>query len=263
MRISDTTLSQRIAAAATLLIALLLWLLLILVPVAGEEPVKPQKAEIALANPDDLLDPEEFIEPERLVEDAGEASSEEAPEPEPTPKPAGEPEKGPVNDKVVTSGSNPKPNTSAERLATQRQTSPVKATEPSTHDEPDQKISSEVGGKFSKHNGTHDGKQTGTAGSSTADGKGVSAAGTMGGGRSLKSINKSLQVKLSKPVVVKVEVTVDADGRSSHARCITPGVDASLRRKVEQQSNTARWTPKKGAPNATGTITWTIAPRTN
>ena len=113
------------------------------------------------------------------------------------------------------------------------------------------------------NNGTHDGIQTGTAGSSTADGKGVSAAGTMGGGRSLKSINKSLQVKLSKPVVVKVEVTVDADGRSSHARCITPGVDASLRRKVEQQSNTARWTPKKGAPNATGTITWTIAPRTN
>lgn len=260
MRKISLTPQQKIAAIATLLIAVALVLLFVLVRISAHAPYTLSKADITLIDPADLLDPEEFIEP--VLEKPGEQDAPTLPEPDTSPAPYGEPDKAPVpSDKLVTSGKSSKPNTSAERLVSRPDPSPVEATEPSKKDEPDSRIANELGGKFSKHNGTDQGKQTGTTGTSQ-DGTGVSASGTMGGGRSLISVNNRINARLSRQITLKVEVKVDDQGHSSSARCITPGVEASLKKKIENASNTARWTPKPGAAVATGTLTWTLRPKT-
>lgn len=252
---------QYIAAGVTTLTAVLLFLILWFssfstTQAAANTPARPQLASI---DPDDLLDPEEFIEPPKMVEDAGEPNPIEQQDDTPAPAPLGEPDKGPKNDRVSVSGPNTNPNNSAEKLVTQKDPSQLQHTNPSKKEEPDQKISSEMGNKFNRHNGTPNGKEVGTSGSST-DGTGSGAAqGHLDGKRKMLYCNNKVPVKVSTETRIIVKVWVNDKGRVTKAKCIT-NVKGNLAAKLEKESLGSTWTPKAGAPITEGTITWTIKP---
>ncbi len=255
-----------IAALLTLLIAGLLVLLLLCVKISlsFSVPDTPKANHTLMALDDEeFLDPEDFIDPPVEVADAGEPDPSEIIDDTPAPAPIGEPEPAPMkNDKVSTSAQNPKTNNSAEKLVTQKPESPLKHTNPSPKDQPDQKVASEVGNKFNPHNGTPTGKQTGTSGSSDTGSGAGSAQGYLDGKRKMLSCNNRFPLRISKEIKVIVEVTVDDKGRVTKARCKTPLGDKSLEKKLEQESLGSTWTPKAGAPLAKGTITWTLRPST-
>lgn len=248
-----------ISGVVTLVVAVLLFLFLWFVTFTvtpTEEPAKTSPALLAI-DEEEFIDPEEFIEPPMEVENAGEPNPMTNNDDSPAPSPAGEPEPSPVkSDKVSTSGKNQTPNSSSEKLVTQKQTSPLTHANPSPKDVPDSKITTEVGGRFTQHNGSPDGKQTGTSGSSQ-DGSGAgSAEGYLDGKRKMLSCNNKFPIKISKDITVKVSVTVNDKGRVIKAKCLTQLADKSLARKLEQESLGSTWTPKAGAPDAIGTITW-------
>lgn len=255
--------ARLIAAAVTLCVALLFGVACLLVSlsprVAKDDVRKAVPSLMAMDEADDFLDPEEFMEPPVEVEDAGEPDPSEIQDDTPAPTPAGEPDKGEPNERVSTTGNNARPNKSAEKLVTQKQESPVKHTNPSKKEEPDSRISSEMGNKFNPHNGKPTGKETGTAGSSSTGSGAGSAVGVLDGKRKMLSCNNKFSVKLSRQIVVKVRVTVNDKGRVVKARCVT-NVDAALAKKLERESLGSTWTPKAGAPDKEGTITWTLKP---
>lgn len=259
------TRARVIAALATLLAAVLIFLLLWYVgftPSAPEPEVKANPALMAMEE-DEFLDPEEFIEPPVEIVDAGEPDPAQDLDETPAPAPLGEPDQGPKSDKVVTSGDRTKPNNSAEKLVTQKQESSLKHTNPSKKDEPDSRITSEVGNKFNNHNGKQTGKQTGTSGSSDTGTGAGSAKGTLDGKRKMLSCDNVFNppLKLSKTITVIVNVKVNDKGVVVWAKCRT-SVNQDLARKLEKKSLGSRWTPKAGAPDAPGTITWTLKPST-
>lgn len=264
-RKSNDSTVRLIAALVTLAIAGLIFLLLWLVQldfVSKDAETKPNPALMALED-DDFLDPEEFIEPPVEVVDAGEPDPSEIVDDTPAPAPLGEPDLAPVKtEKVSTSGKNPKPNNSAEKLVTQKPESPVKHTNPSPKEQPDSKIASEVGNKFNPHSGTPSGKQTGTSGSSDTGSGAGSAKGYLDGKRMMLSCNNNFPIKISKEIKVIVDVMVDDKGHVKSARCKTPLSDKVLMKRLEQESLGSKWTPKAGAPLTKGTITWTLKPST-
>lgn len=262
--LSKETRARIIAAAATLLAAVIIFLLLWFVRFAVSAPEPQAKSNPALMamDADEFLDPEEFIEPPIEVVDAGEPDPSQQLDETPAPAPLGEPDLSDTkSDKVSTSGDRTKPNNSAEKLVTQKQESSVKHTNPSKKDEPDSRISSEVGNRFNPHNGTPKGKQTGTQGSSDTGTGAGSARGYLDGKRKMLSCNNRFPLKITKEIKVIVAVTINDKGRVVSARCKTP-VDAALAKKLEKESLGSTWTPKAGAPNAQGTITWTLRPST-
>ncbi len=249
--------NQYIAAIATLLIAALICLLLFIVDIATttsapqKESPKPQLAAL------DEEEEEEFVEP--IIEDPGTTDAIEEPTEEASAAPLGEPEKAPEpSTRVSTSGPKEKPNTSSEHLVSQKKESPVQTVTPSKKNTPDSKIASEVGGKFSAHNGTSTGSAVGTSGSAS-EGAGVSTSGTMGNGRAMLSCPKP-SLRLSKKTTVKIQVIVNSEGKTLSATCSTPGVENTLKQKLIAAAKQSTWTPLKGAPDASGTITFTIVP---
>lgn len=256
---------QLIAAVVTFLVTALLVLLLLFVKFSLPSSVEAEQKTnptLMAADADEFIDPEEFIEPPVEVVDAGEPDPSQAIEETPAPAPLGEPDLAPEKStKVSTSGDRTSPNNSAEKLVTQKQESTVKHTNPSKKPEPDSRISSEVGNKFNPHNGTPSGKQTGTAGSSDTGSGAGSTQGYLDGKRKMLSCNNKFPLRISKEIKVVVAVTVNDKGRVVKAKCKT-SVDPTLARKLENESLGSTWTPKPGAAEAQGTITWTLRPST-
>lgn len=253
-----------IAAAVTFALLLLMALACLFVKfsLSADDDLRKATPQLMAADmEDEYMDEEDFIEPPKEVEDAGEPSPSEIQDDTPAPSPLGEPDRSTVkSDKVSTSGNRTKPNKSAEKLVTQKHESSLKHTNPSKKNEPDSRISSEMGNKFNAHNGKPTGKEVGTAGSSDTGSGAGSAVGTLDGKRKMLSCNNRFPVRLSRKITVIVKVTVNDKGRVIKARCITPGVDRNLASKLEKESLGSTWTPKAGAANADGRITWTLKP---
>lgn len=238
---------RTLAAALTFLTALAILLVLFFGGISAD------RRAIAEASTPELMQPEElFIEPElvKLGEEAAVANDKPAPtlkgEPEPAPEDRTEiVEPGPKPDK-------PKP---VRKELTQKKESKMKVEEPSLTEKERQKATSAVANKFSTKNGNTEGSDKGTSG---AGGAGVGVSGNAHG-RSFISCPKP-DVALRNKTVVKVNITIDAEGKVTEATA-TGGASAEIRRKCEAAARQARWSPKKGATSTRGSITFTITPR--
>lgn len=242
---------DRAIAAGVTFIAVLLILLFLF---TGRMSL--QRAELAEASTPELMlddeDEEMFLEPE-ILKDQGEPDA--TTHDSPAPVEQGEPVKAPVeNTKIVEPGENPKPAPQVEKKITQKQESPVKATEPPATNEEQSKISSAMANKFSGKNGATDGK----SGSNGSGGTGVGIAGNANG-RTFLGCNTP-NVTLRHKTTVKVSVVIDASGKVISATA-SGSADASIRRACEQAARTARWSEKKGTGETRGSITFTITPK--
>lgn len=255
MKRPDT--GQNVALGVTLLVALLLLLLLYGVHIQTGDKCLENRPHKDLTMAD--IEPEEvaeemFIEP--ILQEAGEEHVAEQSEQD-APMPQGEPEQAPVpNEKLVVNGPNPKKNNESEPLMSSKKPSPVKSAVPSQKDEPDQKITSDMKGSFSPHNGKRNGK--GASANSGKGGSGSGVSGSMGNGRRLEHYELPTDFRINQKTVIRVSVEVRADGTVQSARCSRSD---RLGKLCETYSLRTRWTPKKGAPVARGTITWTLMPK--
>ncbi len=236
-----------IATGVTILFALLLFVMLYW----GE--IGFSRAEMAAAaTPEIAAEEELFIEPELV--DVGEPSS--PTEREAAPEALGEPDPKPQPEEVripEVKGESQVKTPPTEKLVTQKDPSPVKATEPSSKQTA--KVSDPTAAAFSPNNG----KQSGKSGSAGAGGTSTGTKGTANGWtfRGCPAPN----VKLSNKVTVTVRVTVDEKGKvkSAKASGATPEINAACERAARQAS----WEPSdpSNRRTATGTITFTIQPK--
>lgn len=243
---SDTV----IAAAVTLAVALLVFLLLFFGGMTFDRTqlARSSTAEIA---PDEEL----FIEPE-IMRDLGEehATVQDAP----APAIKREPEQAETeNTKLTVPGKNERPAPQVEKPVTRKTESPVKATEPPKTSKEKKTVTSKMANKFPGQNGT----STGTSGASGAGGTGVGISGSVSG-RTFRGCPKP-SVELQNKVVVEVRVTINANGRvtAATARSKSGKASASILRACEQAARGARWSEDKDTPSARGTLTFTITPR--
>lgn len=242
---------QLVAGLLTLLLAALIVAILFVGGISWEETQegKQPKPEIAMLETDD----ETFIEPE-LVTDPG---VQDATEPgEPAPQVNGEPEPADKpNDRVVVSGKNEQKTPAVEKPITQKQPSTVKATEPTKNDKPDQKIQGKT-----KFNTGKNGDPNGKPGATGSGGQGSANAHGSMKGRSLISCPK-FTPNLSKTEKVVLRVTVTEEGSVRKAsfkqRCSITAVNE----QCLQAALKSRWTPKKGAGDKEGTLTFTLTPK--
>lgn len=245
---NDRNNRDRIIAAAITFAAVLLILLFLFVGGMSVE-----RRELAKASSPELMQDEEtFLEPE-ILQDLGEpdATAHDAP----APVEQGEPEQAPVvNTKLVVKGDNPNPGPAVEKKVTITKESPVKATEPQATKEETSKITSSMADKFSGKNGAVDGSN----GSNGSGGTGVGIQGNANG-RDFLGCNKP-DVSLQHKTTVKVSVVINADGKVISATA-SGGASAAIRRACEAAARSARWSPKKGAVETRGSITFTITPR--
>lgn len=78
-------------------------------------------------------------------------------------------------------------------------------------------------------------------------------------GRIMLSCPKPYIHNITRPVIVTVEVTVDAEG--SVIRALASGdADASIRRKCEEAARRSQWNAAKNTQNVKGTIIFTLQP---
>lgn len=236
-----------IAVAVTFLVAALMALLLIFthISLSNDTPAKSSPVEI-------MPDEELFIDPELLLLGEENAVADDAP----AQALHGQPEPAQTEvTRINVPGINPKPAPPVEKHVVQKKPSPVKATEPQANDEERSKAASAVAAGFSPRNGREDGNVSGASGS-----KG-SATGVSGNVRGRKFLGcPKPDVALRHKTVVKVMITVDAEGRVISASA-SGSADAAIRRKCEQAARAARWSEKPGASETRGSITFTITPR--
>lgn len=199
-----------------------------------------------------MPDEELFLEPE-ILKDLGEENAVRQDAPAEAFK--GEPEHAETdNTKLVVKGDNPKPAPPVDKLVTTKKESPVQATEPSISKEEKQKVTSSVAKGFSSRNGSSEGK----SGSSGAGGTGMGITGSASG-RTFKGCPKP-DVTLRNKTTVTVSVVIDSDGNVISAKA-SGGASASIRLACEQAAKGAKWSPKKGAGETRGSISFTITPR--
>lgn len=238
-----------IAAAITFAIMLIIVLLLFLGSITYDRELLAQSSIPEIGMEEEEL----FLEPE-ILKPIGEEDAVNHDSPAEAFK--GEPEPAETdNPKLVVKGDNPKPAPPVQKVVTTTKESSVKATEPTISKEEEQKIKSTVANAFSGRNGNTEGKSSSAAGAG-GEGSGVNGSST---GRNFLSC-PSPNVSLNHKTVVKVDVKIDADGKVIEAKA-TGGGDADIRRKCEQAARSARWSAKKGASVASGTITFTIIPK--
>ncbi len=239
---------DRIFAGVITLIAVLFILLILFIGKVGWSRDALAQASI----PETGQEEEIFLEPELLKTEGGEEEAVHSDEPSaPT---AGEPEKAEVeNPKVADIQPEPTPAPPKEVKVTQKKPSPVQEPKPKGEEEK-KKATSAVAGKFNQNNGMAEGKFD-SAGST---GTSVGVAGQMNG-RTFLGCPKP-DVTLSHKTVVKVSITVDAEGKVTSASA-QGGASASIRRACEQAARQAKWSAKPGAVSTRGSITFTITPR--
>lgn len=196
---------------------------------------------------------ETFLIPELQMpgEEESESDAQAAPEAQGTPEVVKEPE--PVVTPVVK-GENPKPSPPKDKRVTQKRESEVKASEPTATDKERRKVQAAAAAAFSPDNGRPEGRNNSSGAGGTSTGVAANVYG-----RDFISC-PAPKVSLRNKTVVKVKVTVAADGHVTSATALWGG-NASLRAKCEQAALKARWKEKSGSPVATGTITFTITPK--
>lgn len=238
----------------TFVVALLILLFLYYggVRIDREMLAEASEAEITML-PDEEDNEEQFLEPELLTE----LGDQETPEPtSAAPALKGEPEPAPEEKPAVVPGPNPKPAPPIEKPITQKKESPVKATTPSQTDAEKQKATSAIAGKFSGRNGSTDG----SAGSAGSGGVGVGKQGNVSGRQFLGCPSPS--VALRRKVTVVVNITVNADGHVTAAKAQAgSGAEPNVVSACESCARQAKWNKKEGAPDAKGTIRFTITPK--
>lgn len=245
---SDSQVKDRLIAGGATLLAALLLLLVLFFSTIGED--RPELARDSI--PELAVDDELFLEPELLDPGQQDASTDD----QPADALQGEPEQAPQpQPETVVKGKNEKPAPQREKLATQKKESPVKATEPQQTDKEPKKAADPAAGKFSGQSGNPTGKADGKASSGTG---GDGAVGSLHGRSFLGS--DTPKVSLRHKTVIVVDVRVNAEGRVVSASARSGG-DAAMRRECERAARTARWSAKKGASEAAGTITFTITPK--
>lgn len=240
------------AAAATAAIAAIILLTLFFTGLTWD------KAAIAQSSIPEGESPEElFIEPE-LLELPGEELPDITDAPE-APAENGQPEQAPEENRQVESpGKNEQPEApKAAKPVTQTKPSPVKVTEPKKTESEPKKATNPTAGKFSTKNGSTDGKNAGQ-GTGT---KGTAKAQGSVRGREFKGADR-FTAEVSQKTVVVIAVTVNADGKVIWARVQDGGgASKAVQNQCKQNAYTARWTAKPGAPDANGTIRYTITPK--
>lgn len=240
-----------IAAALTMALALALLLTLWFGSLSFD-----RSALAAQSVPEIAPEEEAFLEPELLPENGDEeeeAFDEEAPQAQGMPEPS-ETE----NPQKIVKDENPKPAPPVEKLVTTKKESPVQATTPPKREQEAQKATSAVAGKFNPRNGMAEGKFD-SASTATA---GVAVSGKMSG-RAFLGCPKP-DVELRARVVVRVELTVNAEGTVTEVRGATGQAgspSAAIIAKCKAAAKGARWAPGAGAAPAPGSITFTITPK--
>ncbi|MCM1153440.1 MAG: hypothetical protein NC328_07290 [Muribaculum sp.] len=233
-----------IAAAVTFTVALAVLLILFFSYMPDESPL----AEASIPEPAAL--DVTYIEPELDLSSPGETEAEEPADD--APQPPGEPEPLPVvSNERIEPGPSPTPAPVSEPKTTQKRPSPVKETPNSNSEAEKKKISGDMAGKFSK-NGAVAGKNASVNG----QGK-VNAKGSLSGRKFNGCPTSAVAVKTT--VSIKVNVTVGWDGKVKSAKAVTGPSD--YRAICERWARGASWSEKKGAPDAKGSITFTITPR--
>ncbi|MDE7412597.1 MAG: hypothetical protein K2N05_02235 [Muribaculaceae bacterium] len=241
---------RAIAAGITFLVVLLI---LVLLFTGG---MNYQRAELAHSSTPEIMLPEEdeeqFIEPEILTtQGEPDATANDKPAPVEQGEPVQAPEE---NTKIVIPGDNPEPAPQIEKPITQKKESPVKATTPPATTEEKSQVASAVANKFSGKNGSPGGK----TGSNGSGGTGVGVDGKANGRQFISCPSPS--VSLRHQTTVKVSVVINAEGKVIEATASGTS-DATIRRACEQAARSARWTPKAGAGETRGSITFTITPK--
>ncbi|MBD5218001.1 MAG: hypothetical protein HDS73_05865 [Bacteroidales bacterium] len=240
-----------IAAIATAILAAIILLTLFFTGLSWDKEV------LALNSIPEVAPEEEvFLEPE-LLEEPGEEIEEKQEELEAAAD-RGEPDPAPELNRVKeVAGENPEPAPKVEKQVTTTKPSPVKATEPPKTDKEPKRATDPLAGKFSSRNGSKDGRINGNGAAKTG------TAQTQGSvrGRKFKGA-AALTAEVNQKIVVRVSVTVDAEGRVKAASISDGGAaDSKLRNKILANAKTARWEAKPGAPDASGILTYTITPK--
>ncbi len=241
---------RTLAAVITMIVVALLLILLFTGSMSWD-----RRALAEASIPEIESDEEYFIEPE-IIQDKGEEDAPEIEDQTEAPTEQGEPEKAETeSEKVVVPGKNPEPAPQREKPVTQKQPSPVKATEPPKSDKPASKVTSSMAGAFSGKNGKPDGKAGGfgTGGTGTASVKGTSR------GREMLSCPRP-SVALKNKVTIVVNVQVNEAGQVVSAKA-SGSAEKYLRDACVAAARQSRWTPKPGVGTVAGTITFTITPK--
>ena len=149
------------------------------------------------------------------------------------------------------------PESSKPKLVSTKE-SDVKSSTPKGSAE-EQKITSNMGSKFNSNNGSRDGQDAGNAG---AGGTGnVNAQGKLSGRQMLSCPRQNVgDISFTKGTVT-VNVTVTAAGTVSSASVTSASptsIPNTVKNKCISMAKGSKWTPKEGAPNAQGTIIFTI-----
>lgn len=244
--------ASMIAAAVTLGAALVILLLLFILTVGDS------RRALAEASMPEMQDDEEiFLEPELLVVDnPGDESSQTVDEP--APQTPGEPdpaeEEQPV--KVVKNTQPPKekPVSNKPELVASNTQAEITSSPPKLTEEESRRIAS-IGGKLkTDNNGARAGSESADSGSG---GNGIAASGNVNGRKMISC--PTWKLRLAQKTVVKVSITVDADGNVTSASAVSGGTP-NLRKECERMAKGSKWTKKEGAKPATGTISFTVYP---
>ena len=202
---------------------------------------EPEEEELLMLEPElDLSAPGE----ENQLPEAG-----EAPLPQGEPDPADEPQ--PEKPEIVRPGKNEKAAPVTEPVQTQSKPAPANVTENRATTAEEKRLKSMESRFKSPNNGAAQGKNAAVNG----NGK-VSTAGSLYG-RGFNGCTTS-RVEVSGRVVVKVNVKVNDEGKVTSAKAVSG--PAAYHAVCEKWARSATWTPQKGAPVASGSITFTINP---
>lgn len=242
-----------IAAAATFIIALVILLLLFTLS------LRYDREALATSSTPEIQEEEEiYLEPEILqIEEQGEVLNKEeqqsAPQPPGQPDPAEEEQPERI---VHNLEKNPEPPVSNKpKLISTPEPSDVKTSPPKVDTRNEQRIAS-MSGKFqTDNNGAQNGRESGVSGTG---GVGVAKTGSVSG-RKMLSCPTSI-VTLNQTTTIRVNITVNAAGNVISAKAVSGGTPA-LRSACEGWARGSKWSPAPGAPDATGSITFTITPK--
>lgn len=239
-----------IALGVTILVTLLMLLALIFTGLTYDERLAKSETATPMEEEEIFLEPELLLPQDKSVGEP-DAANQDAPAPEVK----GEPEPAPAEQPhTAVSGDNPNPAPQKPKQVTQEKPSAVESTTPSKSKE-EEKVASSMAGKFKGNPGLAEGKFDSNAGSSESS---TGITGKMSGRQFLGC--PAPDVTLSHRTVVTVAIQVDAEGKVTTAKA-SGATDSSILKKCEQAALQAKWSAKKGATSARGTITFTIIPR--
>ena len=219
--------------------------------------LKFDREALAEASIPEIQDDEEyFLEPEFIpIEEPGDTKIQE--EQEAAPQPPGEPDPAPEEQpQSVVKNLVPPPEppvTNKPKLVSTTKESPVKTSTPKVNTEEDKRVAS-VAGKFkSENNGSRNGTETAASGTG---GAGLATVGSVNGRKMLSCPTWPVRMQQQK-TTIRVNITVNADGSVIQANAVSGGTP-ELRAECVKMARGSKWSKAEGAPNAVGSITFTI-----